>query len=137
VGLILDSSVVIAAERLGQTAYQMVEAISQRKEDQEIAISVVTVLELAHGITRANTPQRRAGRQQFLDDLLTGMPVHPVTVAIALRAGQTDGQMQATGKRIALADLLIGSTALELGYSVATTNVRHLALIPDLVIEQL
>ena len=136
-GLILDSSVVIAAERLGQTAYQMLEAISQQKQDPEIAISVVTVVELAHGIARADTPQRRAGRQQFLDDLLAGMPVHPVTVAIALRAGQADGLMQAAGKRMALADLLIGSTALELGYSVATANVRHFAMLPDLPIEQL
>ena len=136
-GLILDSSVVIASERLGQTAYQMLEAISHQKEDPEIAISVRTVLELAHGITHANTPQRRAGRQQFLDDLLAGMPVHPITIAIALRAEQTDGQMQPAGKRIALADLLIGSTALELGYSVATANVRHFVMIPDLVIEQL
>lgn len=136
-GLILDSSVVIASERLGQTAYQMLEAISHQKGDPEIAVSVVTVLELAHGVTRANTPERRAGRQQFLDDLLAGMPVHPLTVAIALRAGQTDGQMQASGMRLALTDLLIGSTALELGYSVATANVRHFAMIPDLVIEQL
>ena len=65
------------------------------------------------------------------------MPVHPITIAIALRAEQTDGQMQPAGKRIALADLLIGSTALELGYSVATANVRHSVMIPDLVIEQL
>lgn len=43
------------------------------------------------------------------------MPVHPVTIAIALRPGQIDGHMQSTGNRIALADLLIGSTALELG----------------------
>jgi predicted nucleic acid-binding protein len=65
------------------------------------------------------------------------MPVHPVRVAIALRAGQADRLIQAAGKRIALADLLIGSTALELGYSVATANVRHFAMLPDLLIEQL
>ena len=87
-----------AAERVGLTAYQMLETISQQKEDPEIAISVVTVLELAHGITRADTPQRRAGRQQFLDDLLAGMPVHPVTVAIALRAGQT-GRADASNRQ--------------------------------------
>ncbi|HTS48357.1 MAG TPA: PIN domain-containing protein [Bryobacteraceae bacterium] len=136
-GLILDSSVVIAAERLGQTAYQMLEAISQQKQDPEIAISVVTIVELAHGIARADTPQRRAGRQQFLDDLLAGMPVQPVTIAIALRAGQADGLIQSAGKRMALADLLIGSTAFELGYSVATANVRHFAMLPGLLIEQL
>lgn len=54
-GLILDSSVVIASERLGQTAYQMLEVISHQKEDPEIAISVISVLELGHGITHANT----------------------------------------------------------------------------------
>ena len=136
-GLILDSSVVIAAERLGQTAYGMLETIGLQTNDPEIAVSVVTVLELAHGIIRANTPQRRAGRQKFLDDLLAGMPVHPVTVRIALRAGQIDGQMQAAGTRIALADLLIGSTALELGFAVATANARHFGLIPKLVIKRL
>ena len=46
-GLILDSSVVIAAERQGQTAYQMLEAIGAQAADPEIAVSVVTVLELA------------------------------------------------------------------------------------------
>jgi tRNA(fMet)-specific endonuclease VapC len=137
VGLILDSSVVIAAERLGQTAYQMLEAISQQKHDPEIAISVVTVVELAHGIARADTPQRRTARQHFLDDLLAGMPVHPITVPIALRAGRADGHMQAAGKRMPLADLLIGSTALELGYSVATANARHFAMLADLAIEKL
>ena len=111
-GLILDSSVVIAADRQGRTAYEMLEAIGAQAADPEIAVSVVTVLELAHGIARANTPAQRAARQKFLDDLLIGMPVHPVTVPVALRAGQIDGQLQAAGTRVALADLLIGTTAL-------------------------
>jgi predicted nucleic acid-binding protein len=72
-------------------------------------------------------------RQQFLDDLLVGMPIHPVTVPIALRAGQIDGQMQAAGTRLALADLPIGVTALELGPYVATANTRHFQMIPGLV----
>jgi predicted nucleic acid-binding protein len=45
--------------------------------------------------------------------------------------------MQAAGTRIALADLLIGSTALELGFAVATANARHFGLIPKLVIKRL
>jgi predicted nucleic acid-binding protein len=121
---------------LGQTAYQMLETIGLQTDDSEIAVSVVTVLELAHGIIRADTSQRRLRRQQFLDDLLTGVPVHPVTVPIALRAGQIDGQMQAAGTRIALADLLIAVTALELGHLVATANTRHFKLIPNLAIRQ-
>lgn len=135
-GLILDSSVVIAAERLGQTVYQMLEAIGLRTHDPQIAVSVITVLELVHGVVRANSAERRTTRQRFLDDLLAGMPVHPVTVSIALRAGRLDGQLQAARIRLALADLLIGATALELGYSVATANTRHFEQIAGLGVQR-
>jgi predicted nucleic acid-binding protein len=94
----------------------------------------VTVLELAHGIARANSGARRAARQSFLDDLLIGMPVHPVTTPVALRAGQIDGQLQAAGARVALADLLIGTTALVLGHAVATGNTRHFEMVPGLLV---
>lgn len=59
-GLILDSSVVIAAERLERTAYQMLEAIRHEADDAEIAISVVIVPELAHGIARGYTATGRS-----------------------------------------------------------------------------
>jgi len=36
---------------------------------------------------------------------------------------------------MALGDLLIGTTALELGYTVVTHNVRHFQMIPDLVVK--
>jgi predicted nucleic acid-binding protein len=39
--------------------------------------------------------------------------------------------------RIPLSDLLIGASALELGYSVGTANVRHFQLIPELNVIQL
>jgi predicted nucleic acid-binding protein len=35
------------------------------------------------------------------------------------------------------ADLLIGTTAPELGYAVATHNIRHFQLIPDLIVKQI
>ena len=98
----------------------------------EVGISVVTALELAHGIARAETAERRATRQGFLDELLSVVPLHPVTLAIALRAGQIDGASAARGVRVALGDLLIGVTALEAGFGVATGNVRHFGMIPGL-----
>ena len=45
--------------------------------------------------------------------------------------------LQAQGTRIALADLLIGATALELGYAVLTGNLRHFRMIPNLVVKQM
>jgi len=133
----LDSTAAVAAERHGKNARQLLEAVALETGDDGIAVSVITVLELAHGITRADTRERRERRQRFLDELLTGIPIQPVTVPIALRAGQIDGQSQAKGVRIPLSDLLIGVGALELGDSVGTTSVRHFQLILGLNVIQL
>lgn len=110
-GLILDSSVLIAAERQGRNARQMLAGIARTAGETEIALSVVTLIELAHGAARADTAERKAQRQQFIQELLTGLPIHPVTVPVALRVGQIDGENQTKGVRLPLADLLIGVTA--------------------------
>ena len=131
-GLMLDSTAAVAAERQGKNARQLLETVALETGDEEIAISVVTVLELAHGIARADTTERRDRRQRFLDELLGGVPIQPATVPIALHAGQIDGRSQARGIRIPLSDLRIGTSALELGYGVGTANVRHFEQIPGL-----
>jgi predicted nucleic acid-binding protein len=88
--MMLDSTAAVAAERQGKNARQLLESVALKTGDEGIAVSVVTVLELAHGITRSDTTERRDRRQRFLDELLTGVPIQPVTVTIALRAGQID-----------------------------------------------
>src|ERR1051326_1917754 len=136
-GLILDSSVLITAEREGQNARQILEAISSKVGNPEIGISVVTLVELAHGAARADSPQRKAKRQQFIQELLAALPVHPVTVPVALRTGKIDGENRTKGIRLPLSDLLIGATALELGYGVATGNLRHFQMISGLSVVRL
>ena len=136
-GLILDSSVLVAAERQGQNARQMLASVAQLVTETEIGISVVTLIELAHGAARANTPERKAKRQKFIEELQTAMPIHPVTVPLALRTGKIDGENQARGVQVALPDLLIGVTALELGYSVGTANLRDFQRVPGLTVVQL
>ena len=136
-GLILDSSVLIAAERQGKNARQVLSAISQGIGLTEVGISVVTLIELAHGAVRAESLERKSKREKFIEELLFAMPVYPITVPIALRAGQLDGQNQARGVKVPLADLLIAVTALELGYGIATSNLRHFQQIPGLSVSQL
>lgn len=136
-GLILDSSVLVAAERQGKNARQMLAAISAKTGDTEIAVSVVTLIELAHGVARANTPERKAQRRQFLQELQIALPIHLITASLAVRAEEIDGENQARGVRLPLSDLLIGVTALELGCSLATANVRHFQMIPGLTVMQL
>jgi len=105
--------------------------------NQEAAISSVELVELAHGIYRANTPERRERRQAFVDELVAGVPVYPFTRQVALLAGRIDGEQQARGVKIPFQDLLIGATALDLGYSVMTGNPRHFQMIPNLTVIQL
>jgi predicted nucleic acid-binding protein len=89
-GLILDSSVLIAAERKGKTTRQTLTEIAAHAPGEEVALSVVTVIELMHGVVRAGSPQRKSVRQQFLNELIVALPVYPVTIPVALRAGQID-----------------------------------------------
>jgi predicted nucleic acid-binding protein len=135
-GLILDSTVLIAGERRGLTAVEVLREISEVSGGQhnEFAISAISVAELAHGAARARTEAIRTMRDAFLVDLLAFAPVFPVTVTIALSAGRLEGALAAQGLRVGLPDLLIGMTARELNYGVATANVRHFGYIPDLQI---
>lgn len=131
-GLILDSSVLITAERKGKNAHQALSEIAQRAVGEDVALSVITLIELAHGAARAENAERTSMRRQFLHELAAAIPVHPVTASVALKAGQIDGENAAKGVRVALSDLLIGVTALELGYRVATANLRHFQMVPGL-----
>jgi len=51
----------------------------------------------------------------------------PVTIDIADRWGQLDGQSQMQGIPLNTADGLIAATALEHGLTLVTRNVRHFA----------
>ena len=52
-GLILDSSVIIAAERRRQTVEDLLTSVGQAFGEVEIAISAVTLAELVHGVPKA------------------------------------------------------------------------------------
>lgn len=131
-GLILDSSVVIAAERQGDTVEKLIGQVVAVAGDQDAALSSVGLTELIHGIYRAKTPEIRLRRQSFIEELLRDLTVYPYTKATAMLAGKIDGEQQSQGVTVPFADLLIGVTALSLGFSVLTVNLRHFRLIPGL-----
>ena len=136
-GLILDSSVIIAAERKRQTVEQLLTSVGQAFGEVEIAISAVTLAELVHGVARANTPEIRTARRAFIDELKKHVPVHPVTDSTAEIAGQINDKQAAKGITLPVDDLLIGASAIEQGYAVATLNTRHFGKIPGLLVRSL
>jgi predicted nucleic acid-binding protein len=124
-GLILDSSVIIAAERKHQTVEELLTSVGQAYGEVEIAVSAVTLAELVHGVARANTPKIRKTRRAFIDELKKHVPVHPITDATAEIAGRLSGEQAAKGITLPADDLLIGASAIEQGYAIATLNTRH------------
>ncbi len=136
-GLVLDSSAVIAAERKKQPIPKFMRAILQTHGPLDLSLSPVTVAELVHGIYRSKTPEAGRRRRQYIEELISLVPVHPVTDRTAWLVGQIEGQEAAKGNVLPFNDLLIAAAALEQGYAVLTDNLRHFQKIPGLNVVQL
>jgi predicted nucleic acid-binding protein len=136
-GLVLDSSVLIAGERRKDSVREVLKRVRAAHGEVDCALSVVTIVELTHGIFRAKSDADRERRRAFSEELRRDMAVQPVTVEIAELAGRIEGEQAARGVSISFEDLLIGATALHLGYEVATMNVRDFQKIPGLSVIQL
>ena len=131
-GLILDSSVLIAGERRRESVRQIIQRVHCIHGDQESALSVISIIELTHGIYRARTDSDRTMRRIFTEELVRDMIIHPVYLPIAQLAGKIEGEQASRGISIAMEDLIIGATALHLGFDVLTLNVRHFQAIAGL-----
>jgi predicted nucleic acid-binding protein len=121
-GLVLDFSIIIEAERQHQTVEEFLNAIQQQFGEIEITMSAIALAELVHGIARANTPERRDRPRAFIDELKKHVSVHLITDATAEIAGTIGGEQAAKGNTIPIDDLLIGSSAIEQGYAAETAR---------------
>jgi len=131
-GVILDSSIVIEAERQRLDVARFLKVVAQRIGESEAAMCAISVAELAHGVHRAETAERRLARRTFLDDLKATLAIYPITADTAELAGKIHAESARQGVVIPFDDLLIGACALERGYAIATRNHRHFQRIPGL-----
>lgn len=107
-GVILDSSIVVEAERQRLDAGRFLKQIASRIGEREAALCSITVAELAHGVHRADTAARRQTRRAFLDDLKAALPVYPITADTAELVGEISAEASRKGLVIPFDDLLIG-----------------------------
>ena len=119
-GVVLDSSVVITAERKSLSVPQLVEAIQTSYGEIELSLSPVTVAELVHGIYRARTPKVSQRRREYIEELVNLVPLHPVTLQTGYLVGQIEGHEAAKGNVLPFNDLLVAAAAIEQGYAVLT-----------------
>lgn len=68
-GLVLDSSVLIVAEREAKPVSSVLAALQQHGEN-DIVLSAITMVELEHGLHRAQTAEQTQKRRDYLDEVL-------------------------------------------------------------------
>lgn len=127
-GTLIDSSVLIAAER----RVLDLDAAMVGHADEPVAIAAITASELLHGVHRAVTAAQRQRRESFVERLLAVLPVVPFDLVTARIHASLWATIAAKGARVGAHDLLIGATAIAAGYRVATRDRRSFGRIPGL-----
>ena len=116
-GLILDSSVLVAFERRRFDLERLLTDCSPP------AIAAITVAELLIGVERADTPERRARRESFVQNIFARVPMIPFDLPQARLFAVHFADLARRGQVIGDRDLQIAVTALGLDYDLATLNV--------------
>ncbi len=127
-GVILDTSVLIAAER------RML-SMSRLLDDPAVdgvGIAAITVSELLQGSLRTARADLRMRRAAFVDAIASQIPVLPFGTVEARRHADLWAHLLGQGAMIGLHDLLIAATALANGHAVATLDTKDFQRIPGL-----
>jgi tRNA(fMet)-specific endonuclease VapC len=133
-GLILDTGVFVVGERRGLQVPALLASLREQFNEQRMAISVITIAELTHGIYRADSPERSELRAAFVEAIADKLTIHDLTPTLAKLVGRIEGEQASTGNTIAFEDLVIGATALSLNFSILTSNPKHFLRIPGLTV---
>lgn len=132
-GVILDTSVLIEAER---RKFE-IGTFTENREEEIFGLSVITIAELLHGVHRADSTRRRLKRSAYVEKVIELFPIYVFDISISRIYAELWSDLSKKGIQIGAHDLIIGSTALTLGFSVATFNIRHFERIEGLKIEML
>ena len=129
-GVLIDSSVLIAAERNDLD----LEAILAQSGDEALSVAAITVAEVLYGVHRLGG-LRRLHAQQFADRWLAVLPVVAFDLETAAVHATLAVDLGRQGLPMGAHDLIIAATAVRLGYAVATRDRRGFARIEGLDVE--
>lgn len=127
-GLILDTSIVVAAERRALSLAALLDTVAS----EPVGIAALTASELLHGCHRAAEAGTRARRFAFVEALLDRIPVYEFGLGEARRHAELWTALAREGSLIGAHDMLIGATALARGCTLATLNERDFRRVPGL-----
>jgi tRNA(fMet)-specific endonuclease VapC len=130
VGVILDTAVLIAAER---GRFDMAAYLADLG-DQPVALAAISASELLHGVERSRDPAIRRARGEFVEGVLANVPVIPFGLAEARLHARVWAALAAAGTLIGAHDLQVAATALVAGSAVATLNRDEFGRVPALAL---
>jgi tRNA(fMet)-specific endonuclease VapC len=128
-GLILDSNVLIQAERNSR-----INQFAQFADYGNACISAITVSELLVGVHLTNSEARQNQRKAFVEGVLTLFPVLEFSAASARIHAELHASLRKKGEIIGAHDLIIAATALQHGFAVLTGNIREFNRISGLTV---
>lgn len=127
-GVIFDTSVLIAIERGSLN----IEGLIKGRENEAFGISVITVSELLHGVHRADSEKRRLKRDAYVEKIIETFPIYPFELSAARIYARIWAHLTKRGITIGAHDLMIASTAISIGFSVMTSDMRDYGKIKGL-----
>lgn len=130
-GYLIDTSVLIRLER----QRLLFSDLLKEHGTEDAGMSVITAAELLHGVHRADSSERRLKRNNLIEEILSKISVYPIDMEIARRYSTIWAQLQRKGVNLGAHDLLIGCTALELGFTLLTVDKRDFSRIPGLQVK--
>ena len=125
--VLLDSNILIHLLRKNENVRQHIWKTGWRN----CCVSEVSIVELLYGAECSAYPEKN---RNIVKDLLNQLDIIPFSVCIEEFCHQK-AALRRKGQMIEDNDLYIASTALTLGSPVATENVKHLARIEGLEVQ--
>jgi tRNA(fMet)-specific endonuclease VapC len=132
VGILIDSSSLIAAER-GEFD---LEAVLSQEPDEEVAMAAISASELLHGIHRLRSGLKQARAERFVERLLETVPVIAFDLDVARVHARLGADLAGKGAAVGAHDLMIASTAVAIDFTIATRDLRSFPKITGLALKR-
>lgn len=128
--LILDTTVLIAAERSTTAIEEVVE------DEDDVAMAAVTAAELLVGVQLADR-RRKGPRRKFVEELLSSVPVEAYDLDTARVHAELLAHTHREGRVRGAHDLLIGATARARARTVVTADAAGFEGLPGVQVRVL
>jgi tRNA(fMet)-specific endonuclease VapC len=128
---VLDTTAMSALMRSEPAAVQRL----LRVEPTEVWVPQPVVAEVRYGLARLPRSRRKSALELRANELLSALPRAPWTDDVSARFGAIKDDLERRGVRIEDFDVAIAAHALSLDAVLVTRNVRHLARVRDLRVE--